>query len=194
MLPDWIVAAHPYILTAIFGLAGTVIGGLVAGTFSLRAGRQAQAAAQTAWIRDTRADVYNRFLASAQSLLIACESAEIDGPNEAVESAHNDFFGLYGVIQTVAERPVVDAARVYAYRLQELTESRQSRGRLGPKAFESIAKLVRFARHDTIDAMRLELGLEEPARPPESFNPFAGTEHEQQWRNSPPDHPRSPVG
>ena len=57
-------------------------------------------------------------------------------------------------MQTVAERPVVDAARVYAYRLLEM-----ARGGLDPADFERVAQLVRSARHDKIDAMRAELGL-----------------------------------
>jgi hypothetical protein len=36
--------------------------------------------------------------------------------------------------------------------------------------FGPIAKLVGDARHDTIDAMRADLGLEGKARPPEGTN------------------------
>jgi gas vesicle protein len=111
-------------VTAAFGLAGALIGGLIAGTASLLVARQAREAAEKAWIRDSRREIYDRFLTNAQKLLIACEATKNGYGNEeaeeteaALEAAHIDFFEVYVVVQTVAERPVVDAARVYAYRL-----------------------------------------------------------------------------
>ena len=86
---------------------------------------------------------------------------------------------------------MVDAARVYAYRLLELKEELDSKGILGPDSFDRVARLVRFARHDTIDAMRGELGLSGSARPPEVFNPFRGTDLEDQYRASVRDGPGS---
>ncbi len=90
---------------------------------------------------------------------------------------------------TVAERPVVDAARVYAYRLLELAGTgRRGRGmKDAPPStwFERVAQLVRFARHDTIDAMRAELGLAGSARPPKDFNPFRGTDLEDRYTSRP---------
>ncbi len=90
---------------------------------------------------------------------------------------------------TVAERPVVDAARVYAYRLRELAGTgRRGRGmKDAPPStwFERVTQLVRFARHDTIDAMRAELGLAGSARPPKDFNPFRGTDLEDRYTSRP---------
>jgi hypothetical protein len=107
----------------------------------------------------------------------------------------SNFFEVYGVVQTVAERPVVDASRVYAYRLLELAGTgRRGRGlkdapsstsELDPAKFERVAQLVRFARHDTIDAMRTELGLSGSAQPPKDFNPFRGTDLEDQYKARP---------
>jgi hypothetical protein len=48
--------------------------------------------------------------------LIACQ----DQTEETIEAADVDFFGAYGVLQTVTDIRVVKAARVYAYRLQRL--------------------------------------------------------------------------
>ena len=170
-------------LPAVFGLLGTLVGGATAGFFTLRVAREARDAAERSWMRDSRREIYDRFLTNAQKLLIACEASSSlgesrgsDEAGEAVKLAHVNFFEVYGVIQTVAERPVVDAARVYAYRLLEL-----STNRLGDATLERVAQLVRLARHDTIDAMRRELGLTGSARPPDRFNPFAGTELEHQF-------------
>ena len=171
----------PYV-TAAFGLGGSLIGGFIAGTVSLLVARQTREAAERGWIRDNRREIYDRFLSQAQKLLIACEGAsDIRRGKEAVETAYNDFFAAYGVVQTVAEPRVVSAARVYAYRLLELTAILDSESALGRESFASVARLVRRARHDAIDAMRAELGLEESARPPATFNPFAGTDFEQRW-------------
>jgi gas vesicle protein len=182
-----IAAVSPYV-TAAFGLAGVLIGGLIAGTVSLVVARQAREAAEKAWIRDSRREIYDRFLTNAQKLLIACEASkdgyrneEAEKTEDALEAAHVDFFEVYGVVQTVAERPVVDAARVYAYRLWELKEGLSSKSVLGPENFDRVAQLIRRGRHDTIDAMRTELGLDGSARPPEGYNPFLGTDLENQY-------------
>ncbi len=178
-------AASPYVAAA-FGLAGSLIGGAIAGTVSLRVARHARDAAESSWMRDSRREIYDRFLTTAQKLLIACETRRTEETAEedakaAVEQAHLDFFEVYGVVQTVAQRPVVDAARVYGYRLLELKDGLESRGRLGPGHFDRVAQLVRLARHDTIDAMRGELGLAGTARPPDGFDPFQGTELEGRY-------------
>jgi hypothetical protein len=91
---------------------------------------------------------------------------------------------MYGVIQTVAERQLVESARVYTYRLQTLSGLRQSATEDGEcedgeGIVDRVSKLVRIARHDVVDAMRTELGLLTSARPPRNFNPFDGTELEQ---------------
>jgi hypothetical protein len=187
-----IADVSPYV-TAAFGLVGSLIGGAIAGTVSLRVARQAREAAERSWIRDSRRNIYDRFLTNAQKLLIASEASESLGESlgardeEAVEGAHIDFFEVYGVVQTVAERPVVDAARVYAYRLLELagTQRRGFRPGLNDARFERVAQLVRFARHDTIDAMRSELGLAGSAQPPDDFNPFRGTDLEDEYTTRP---------
>jgi hypothetical protein len=77
---------------------------------------------------------------------------------------------------------VVDAARVYAYRLLELAGSTRQ---VDPAKVERVAQLVRFARHDTIDAMRTELGLSGSAQPPKDFNPFRGTDLEDRYKARP---------
>jgi hypothetical protein len=143
-------------------------------------------------MRDSRREIYDRFLTNAQRLLIACEASESLGESlgthdaehdrQALEQAHLNFFEVYGVVQTVAERPVVDAARVYAYRLLELAGSTRQ---VDPAKVERVAQLVRFARHDTIDAMRTELGLSGSAQPPKDFNPFRGTDLEDQYKARP---------
>jgi hypothetical protein len=178
----------PYV-TAAFGLAGSLVGGAIAGTVSLLVARQARDAAEQNWVRDNRREIYDRFLTSAQKLLIASEASKSHGGSvgaedeEAVEKAHTDFFEVYGVVQTVADRPVVDAARIYAYRLLELAGSqrRDFRPGLQNTNFERVAQLVRFARHDAIDAMRTELGLAGSAQPPRDFNPFRGTDLEDEY-------------
>jgi len=177
---DSLVEAVSSYVTAGFGLAGSLIGGAIAGTVSLVAARQARKAAESSWIRDNRREIYDRFLTHAQNLLIACEECMrarlTEGTREAVQRPFVDFFNAYGVVQTVAQRPVVNAVRVYAYRLLELKETLDSRGVLGQENFQHVARLVRRARHDTIDAMRTDLGLAGSAKPPERYNPFLGTE------------------
>jgi hypothetical protein len=162
-------------VTAAFGIAGSLIGGAIAGAVSLMVARQAREAAERSWMRDSRREIYDRFLTNVQKLLIAWEAVSGgDQDREVAEQAHVDFFEVYGVVQTVAERPVVDAARVYAYRLLALSQPGRDRAR--------VAQLVRLARHDAIDAMRAELGLAGSARPPEDFDPFRGTDLERSAR------------
>jgi hypothetical protein len=197
MLWDGPLLAVSAYVTAAFGLAGSLIGGAIAGTVSLLVARQAREAAERSWMRDSRRDIYDRFLTNAQKLLIACEASRADTEEAtgAVEHAHLNFFEVYGVVQTVAERPVVDAARVYAYRLLELggavrqgrrlKDAPSSSSHLDPAKFDRVAQLVRFARHDTIDAMRSELGLAGSARPPKGFNPFDGTDLEDLYAARP---------
>ena len=165
-LPDGLVAASDY-GTAAFGLAGSLIGGIIVGATSIFLARQAREAAERAWIRDGRRDTYGRFIANAQALLIACqayernlrESPERSGPSAdeklAVEKAHNEFFEIYVIVQTVAERTVVDAARIYGYRLLELEAELTSNGVLGREYFSRVAALVRESSgHGGGDAAR----------------------------------------
>jgi hypothetical protein len=120
--------------------------------------------------------------------LIECEGYKSDRRKEAeksedsadardaLEQAHLTFFEVYGVVQAVAERRVVDAARIYAYRLWELKEELDSNGVLGPESFDRMAELVRDARHGVIDAIQRDLGLPGSAEPEEVVNPFLGTD------------------
>jgi hypothetical protein len=166
---------------AVYGLAGSLIGAFAAGSASYLVARQARKAAERAWVRDNRREIYDRFLTSAQRLLIALEQAHPDEHTDDVETAYVGFFEAYGVVQTVAERPVVEAARAYAYRLKELREELDSENPSGDEYFVRVARCVRLSRHDTIDAMRAELGLLGDARPPERYNPFVGTGLEEKY-------------
>jgi hypothetical protein len=182
------IAAGSSYTTAVFGLVGVLIGAFIAGAASLWVAKQAREAAERAWIRDNRREIYDRFLTSAQTLLIACEEAresETKGAKASVETAHTKFFEVYGVVLTVAGRAVVDAARVYAYRLWELKESLDSMSVMGPENFNTVAQLIRDARHDLIDAMRAELGLAGSARLEGKYNPFAGTALEKKYAEGP---------
>jgi len=174
MTPFDCVADVSPLVTATFGLAGTLIGGVITAGGSLIAARQSREAAASSWVRDTRREVYERLLTAGQEYLIAQEARHeapsAEGITEACERAHSDFFTVYADLQTIAGRPVIEAARVYAYRLLELKE-----GRLGAEHFWEVARLVRLARHDTIDAIRKELKVAESARPLPDFNPFQGT-------------------
>jgi hypothetical protein len=193
------LAADSSYVPAVFGLVGSLIGGLVAGTVSLLVARQTREAAESAWIRDNRRETYDRFLTAAQRLLIACEArkygpdrpepdrrpigerAELDGRESSVASANTALFEAYVVVQTVADTALVIAARVYAYRLWELAASLSEESVMEAKTFDRVAELVRLARHDTIKAMRAELGLAGGVAPAEPSNPFVGTDLEDRF-------------
>jgi hypothetical protein len=182
MLAGPIAAGSSY-TPAIFGLLGSLIGGFTAGTVSLFVARQARAAAEGAWIRDNRREIYDRLLTRAEKLLHACEACqETSGDKEtakaSVESAFTNFFEAYGVLQTVAGIPLVDAARDHAYRLSALAESLSSTRVMGPEKFSLVVRLIREARHAVIGAMRAELGLDGGIRPAAGYNPWAGTNTE----------------
>lgn len=180
----------PDATAAAFGLVGSLIGGAIAGAVSYLVARQAREAAEQAWVRDNRREIYDRFLTAGQNLLIACETYRAGERNRGnknpeaengVESAFSNLFESYGVVQTVADVRLVDAARSYAYRLWELREMLRSKSVLKPDNFDRVAELVRVARHETIDAMRTELGLAGNIRPPDGYNPFAGTDLAEQY-------------
>ncbi len=167
---------------AVFGLAGSLIGGLIVGAVSFLVARQAREAAEHAWIRDNRREIYDRFLTCAQRLLIACEARRYsEGGEASVESANTNFFEAYVVVQTVADTALVAAARVHAYRLWELKASLDSTSVMGPENFDRVTQLIRVARHDTINAMRAELGLEGSVGPAADYNPFVGTDLEEKY-------------
>ena len=170
---------------AVFGLLGSLIGGFIAGAVSLLVARQARDAAEGAWIRDNRREIYDRLLTYAQKLLIACEAYKDAHRNKeaaksSVESAFTEFWEAYGVVQTVAGTPLVDATRVYSYRLWELATSLGSTSVMGPEHFPTVAQLTRSARHNVVSAMRAELGLGGFVIP-EEFNPFVGTALERKY-------------
>src|SRR3954471_10441126 len=93
-------------VAGVFGLIGALLGGLVTGTISLRVAREARTAAESAWIRDNRREIYDRFLTQAQKLLIASEDLKNPPHDQArkqsLATADVDFWAVYGVIQTVA--------------------------------------------------------------------------------------------
>jgi tetrahydromethanopterin S-methyltransferase subunit H len=162
--------ASPYV-SAVAGLAGAVIGGSITGMVSLRVARDTRIAAEHAWVRDSRRGIYDRFLVAGQRLLAVMEAAASTStaPDElrpAVDEAYSAYVGTYASVQTVAELPVVLAARTHTYRLQALKDILDGRGPYGRKDFDRIAQLVRDARHDTIDAMRADLDLHGSAKPP----------------------------
>jgi uncharacterized membrane protein YhiD involved in acid resistance len=71
-----LVAVSAYV-TAALGLAGSLIGGAIAGTVSLLVARQAREAAERSLMRDSRREIYyDRFLTNAQRLPLACEGSK----------------------------------------------------------------------------------------------------------------------
>jgi hypothetical protein len=176
---------------AIFGLAGSLIGGFIAGTVSLLVARQAREAAEGAWIRDNRREIYDRYLTYAERFLHGCEAyeaahrdkeeADKEEAKANVSSASTNFWEVYGVVQTVASARLVEAARIHAYRLGALAASLGSTDVIGPENFTMVIGLIRDARHDMINAMRAELGLEGGVRPVSEVNPFADTDLEEKY-------------
>ena len=188
------IAADSSYTTAVFGLVGVLIGAVIAGGVSLWTATQTRKAAEHAWVRDNRREIYDRFLTCAQRLLIACEDArkaETEGAETSVKSADIKFWEAYSVVLTVADSALADAVRVYAYRLWELRESLRSKSVMGPDKFDRVTPLIRAGRHDTIDEMRDELGLEKTIWPETDYNPFDGTDLQQEyyegltWRGRP---------
>ncbi|MEO7262910.1 MAG: hypothetical protein ABI047_16905 [Jatrophihabitantaceae bacterium] len=140
--------------------------------------------ANRSWIRSQRRDIYDRFLTNAQALHIACEEQrDFSASEEALPKAFVEFFKAYSVIQTAAEQRIVDCARIYAWRLRELRLQLESSGIEGDEQFVCVSRWVRRARHDTIDAMRQDLGMSrtKSARPIDEFNPFAETPLADAW-------------
>jgi hypothetical protein len=148
---------HP----AVYALLGSLVGGFVTGTFSLLLSSQTRKAAERAWVRDNRREIYDRFLTHGQELLIALVEPRPDPSPDELHEAYVAFMGAYAVVQAVAERAVVDAARSYGYNLGELKQ------RIDARATDasSVAAQVRLDRQAAIDAMRLELGLTGTAKP-----------------------------
>lgn len=177
------------LLPAVVGLVGAVIGGVSVAAASLLVAWQTRKAAERAWVKDNRRGIYDRFLTYAQSLLVACEECK-DARRPArkakanVKSAFTNFWEVYGVVQTVAEKRLFKAARMYGYRLWELATSLGSTSVMGPENFREVAELVRKARHGTIAAMRAELELDDSVCLDSDINPFEGTPLQSKYTNS----------
>jgi hypothetical protein len=188
--------------TGLVALAGVALGGLMAGAFGIYNQRKTRDAAALAWLKDTRRHIYGQSLERAQAYLIACEALK-DSPGDAklrdkVEAVHSQFFETYGVIQVIAERQLVKAARDYAYRLEELKKELDGKGVFDPDAsfkdrtaavskadafFWEVARCVRRARHTAIDKMRDEMSLDASDWPDDAtYNPFLGTDLEEAYQ------------
>jgi hypothetical protein len=61
---------------------------------------------------------------------------------------------------------------------------------MGPENFDDVTKLIRLARHATINAMRAELGLKGRADPEIDYNPFKGTPLEEKYAKGQGKRPR----
>jgi hypothetical protein len=181
------MAAGSSYTAAVFGLAGVLIGAVVAGGFSLWTALVTRQAAERAWVRDNRREIYDRFLTCGQALLVGCEDArkaDREGAETTVNSADVKFWEAYSVLLTVADSALADAARTYAYRLQEARESLRSKSVMTADHFGRVTPLIRIGRHATIDAMRDELGLEKTIWPDASYNPFEGTDLQEDFEAS----------
>ena len=166
--------------SAVVGLVGALIGGAITGFWSWKVSRDGldaaekvardtRLAAEQAWVRDSRREIYDRFLAASQRLLGVMEAAAAtpkvpEDLRPAVDEAYWALFETYPSVQTVADLHVVAAARETVYLLQGLKDILDGPER---KDFDVIAAAVRDARHDTIDAMRADLRLKGSAKPEE---------------------------
>jgi len=170
----------PVVAAALIGVGGSVIVAVV-GFLTTRAITSETIRASN---DAARREIYARFLACAQRLLIVCEAAwlsDTEGAEASVETAHAEFFEAYAAMQIVGDNTMVDRARIYTYRLWELTASLGSTSVMGRENFAAVASLIRLARQDTIDAIRAGLGVGGSVRPNEEFNPFAGTVLEEKY-------------
>ena len=187
MVNSPLAATGSSFVPAVVGLVGALIGGVIAGTASLLVAWRARKAAERAWMRDNRRAIYERFLTDAQMLLLACEACKDARPQEKeeatanVESTFNSFWGANSVVQTVADTPLFEIARIYGYRLWELATSLGSTSVMGPENFDTVHQLILLARRNTIAAMRGELGL--GGSPVSDINPFVGTSLEEKYAN-----------
>lgn len=137
---------------------------------SLKEARDNRRAAESSWVRDSRRAIYDRFLVAGQSLLHELQTAKptadaADKVRATIDAAYSTFVGTYASVQTVAELDVVQHAREQMYLLEALKSILDGRDWFGSDQFDRIAEFVRFARQDTIDAMRADLDLDESAKP-----------------------------
>lgn len=112
----------PVVAAALIGVGGSVIVAVV-GFFTTQAitGETLKANRDAA-----RREIYARFLACAQRLLIVCEAAWLsntEGAEASVETAYAEFFEAYAEMQILGDNTMVDRARIYTYRLWELKAS-----------------------------------------------------------------------
>ncbi len=91
------------------------------------------------------------------------------------------FWSAYSVVLTVADGALSTAARIYAYRLWELSDSLRSDSVMGLENFDRVTLCIRDGRHDTIDAMRAELRLDKTIWPGPDYNPFVGTKLQEEY-------------
>src|SRR5215813_8312043 len=101
VMANGLLAAGTPLAPALSGLVGAVIGAAVAGVVSLWVASQTRIAAEQAWIRDNRREIYDRFLTYAQQLHIASEAyydarRKDDKARAKVESAFDSFWEVYG--------------------------------------------------------------------------------------------------
>jgi hypothetical protein len=146
---------------AVYALLGSLIGGFIAGSVSFLVAWQTRKAAEQAWVRDNRREIYDRFLTQGQALLIALVEPLPEPSADELHNAYVGFMGAYVVVQAVAERAVVDAARNYGYELGKLKQRIDA----GSTDAGNVAARVRLYRQEAIDAMRLELGQTGTAKP-----------------------------
>src|SRR5919201_3544683 len=123
----WYFGAASAYVSAASGLAGALIGGAIAGVVSLKIAREARDQAERSWMRDSRRDIYDRFLAAGQKLLAVMERTAAatkvqDESGATVDAAYAAYFETYPSVQTVAELCVVKPAREHAYLLQALKD------------------------------------------------------------------------
>jgi hypothetical protein len=146
---------------AVYAILGSLVGGLVGGSFSALLAWQTRKAGEHAWVRDNRREIYDRFLTRGQALLIALTEPREDARSDDLYDEYVGFMGAYAVVQAVADREVVDAARTYGYGLGDLKRLVA----VGSTHARSAARQVRLDRQATIDMMRGELGLTGSAKP-----------------------------
>jgi hypothetical protein len=185
LLPVVLAGVNPYVTAGV-----AILTALVAATAGLVGGWQVRKGAERAWLRDSRREIFDRFLAAGQALLAACEDAfepgyfqnparmEPPSLSPEVRASLANLFAVYPVIQTVAESDVAMAARVYTWRLWELSESLRFRSVIenyDDETFKDVAAAVRTARHDTIQAMRRNLRVGPIDIDDDTFNPSRAT-------------------
>jgi hypothetical protein len=107
----------------------------------------------------------------------------------APSDAYEEFISSYVLMQALGSPALVRAAMTYAYRLFELDRTLQAAhdgtlagARGSPTYLNEVVPAVRAARSETMDAVRVELGVPPLDRSQTTnFNPFSGTSLEDEW-------------